>query len=187
MAGSLDKFAEIPNNYKYIGLMAFIAILGGVFWYFVYDPSMQQIKRLKNERKEKSAKVAEAEEIVKNYDKFKQEKEKVEAELNEALKKLPKGREIPSLLEKINESVITAGLNISTFQPGALSDKGLYSEFPINITMTGGYHEFARFTDTVSKLDRIVTIGTINMTPIKTPTGEDSLSIVAQATTYTSK
>jgi len=183
MPGTLEKFAETPKSYKYAGLIAIVGILLGAFWYFKYDPSTQQIKRLDERRKELATKVAEAEEIVKNYDKFKQDKEKVEAELQEALKKLPKSKEVPTLLEKINESVIEAGLNITIFQPGTLSDKGLYNEFPINLNVVGGYHNFARFIDTLSKLDRIVTIGTISMTPAT----DDNLTIVAQATTYTSK
>jgi type IV pilus assembly protein PilO len=183
MAINLDKFAEVPNSYKYGGLVAFMAVLAGAFWYFIYDPSIIQIKRLETTRNELSKKVTEAEEIAKNLPKFEQETKELRKALEEALKKLPKGREIPNLLEEINKSVIDAGLGISVFQPGGMADKGLYSEFPINITVTGGYHSFAAFTDKMSKLDRIVTVNNITMSPA----GEENLSIVAQATTYTSK
>lgn len=183
MAGTLEKFAETSNSYKWFGVGVIVAALLGAFWYFKYDPDTQKIKRLERERQDLSKRVAEAEGYIKNYEKFKQEKEKVQAELDEALKKLPKSKDVPTLLEDINKSVITAGLNISLFQPGPPADKELYSEFLINLNVTGGYHNFAAFTDTISKLDRIVTISSINMAPAS----DENLAISAQAMAYTSK
>ncbi|HED35836.1 MAG TPA: hypothetical protein ENJ08_16705, partial [Gammaproteobacteria bacterium] len=55
--------------------------------------------------------------------------------------------------------------------------KEFYAELPVNIKVTGSYHDFGGFATGVAALPRIVTIHNINMTPVKSKATEKNKSI----------
>jgi type IV pilus assembly protein PilO len=179
----LDRFAEIPAKYKYIGLVVFVLLCGGLFYYFVHTPKMEEIHSLEQTLQDLQIKLHEAEEYAARYDEFKEELRLVDLKLKEALKKLPEGREIPDLLDQINESVIEAGLEIASFTPAGQKEMegGFYYEVPVNIQMSGGYHNFAMFADVISKMERIVTLRNIRLNPLQDGT---VLNISCSAVTF---
>lgn len=179
----LDKFAEIPAKYKYIGVLVVALVCGGLFYYFVHIPKTEEIQALETQLQELQVKLVEAEDYARRYDEFKEELRRVDLKLKEALKKLPEERKIPDLLDQINESVIEAGLTISSFTPAGQQpmEGGFYFEAPVNIQVSGGYHNFAMFADVISKMERIVTLRNIVLTPIQDGT---VLNISCSAVTF---
>lgn len=161
----LDQFAAFPAKYKYLILAGIVAALGGAFWYFIYDPKTIEIAALNTQLEDLQKKLFEAEASAAQYDEFKEELRQVELQLKEALKKLPEGKDIPNLLDQINNSVIGAGLTILSFQPSGETPKEFYSEVPVQLSLSGGYHNFATFADVISKMERIVTLRNINLNP----------------------
>ena len=119
----LDKFAEFPAKYKYIGLVVIVLLCGGLFYYFVHTPKMETIRAKEKQLSDLQIELQKAEAYAARYDEFKEELRLVDLKLKEALKKLPEGREIPDLLDQINESVIESGLIITTFTPAGQLEK----------------------------------------------------------------
>jgi type IV pilus assembly protein PilO len=179
----LDKFAEIPAKYKYIGLVVFVLLCGGLFYYFVHIPKTEIIQRKEKELAELQEQLMEAKAFAARYDEFEERLRVVKVRLSEALKKLPEGKEIPDLLDQINESVIEAGLMISTFTPTGQVQKegGFYHEVPVSISVSGGYHNFAMFADVISKMERIVTLRNMVLSPVQDGT---MLNINCSAVTF---
>ena len=161
----LDKFADIPAKYKYLTLLGVVAISIGLFYWLIYTDKKQRIDSLDKELASLQVELQKAETQAARYDEFKEELRLVDLKLKEALKKLPEGKEIPNLLDQINESVIDSGLTISLFQPAGQQPQEFYSEVPVQINVSGGYHNFATFADVISKMERIVTLREISMTP----------------------
>jgi type IV pilus assembly protein PilO len=178
----LDQFASFPTKYKYLILAGFVLLCGAAFWYFVYDPKTLEIQALDEQLQKLQEELVKAKAYAARYDEFKEELRQVELQLKEALKKLPEGKEIPNLLDQINNSVIDAGLTISSFQPGPQVQKDFYSEVPVQIQVSGGYHNFATFADVISKMERIVTLRNIALQP-KDPEGS-VLGISCSAVTF---
>ena len=179
----LDKFAAFPARYKYFILAGFVLLCGGAFWYFVYTPKMEEITSLDAQLKKLQDELVKAEAQAARYDEFKDELRKVELDLKDALKKLPRDKEIPNLLDQINSSVIDAGLTISSFQTAGqtLKEAGFYYEVPVQIQVSGGYHNFAMFADVISKMERIVTLRNMSLTPI----GQDGTILNVSCTAVT--
>ena len=67
------------------------------------------------------------------------------------------------MLRNISDLGKSAGLDFLKFVPGVEIPKDFYAEIPIDITITGPYHNLGFFLDKVSKLDRIVTVNNINI------------------------
>jgi type IV pilus assembly protein PilO len=107
--------------------------------------------------------------------------------LGDALVRLPEEKEIPKLLTQVNTLGQQNGLEFLLFRPGPPAKKGFYAEVPIDMRVEGQYHSLGGFLDRVSKLERIVNVSDLRVTPLSTPAQRGDRSIVAdlKATTYT--
>ena len=81
------------------------------------------------------------------------------------LKRLPNKTEVAALLVDISQQGLGAGLEFRLFKPGAETQSDFYVELPIQIAVTGRYHEFGRFISGLSELPRIVTTHDIQIKP----------------------
>lgn len=182
----LDAFAEFPAKYKYLILAGVVGVIIGLFVWLVFLPKKEEIELLESQLQKLQLELQKAEAYAARYDEFKEELRQVDLQLKEALKKLPEQKEIPDLLDQINESVIKAGLVISSFRPGGESPQEFYSEVPVQIQVSGGYHNYSKFADVISKMERIVTLRNIRLSPMDN-SGELNISCAAvtfrQATT----
>ncbi len=81
------------------------------------------------------------------------------------LRLLPNKTEIESLLVDISQSGLASGLEFELFKPSAETPAEFYAIQPIQIRVTGTYHEFGEFISAVAALPRIVTQHDITITP----------------------
>lgn len=177
----LDTFGSFPAKFLYLILFGVVAVLIGLFVWLVYIPKQEEIDLLEADLQKLQIELQKAEAYAARYDEFKEELRQVDLKLKEALKKLPEKKEIPDMLDQINESVLRSGLVISNFTPGGESPKEFYFEVPINLAVSGGYHNFANFADIISKMERIVTLRNITLSPSGV---EGGLNIGCQAVTF---
>lgn len=95
-------------------------------------------------------------------------------------KQLPSKAEMDALLSDINQAGLGRGLQFELFKPGQVVVKDYYAELPINIKVTGNYHDVGSFASDIANLPRIVTLNNMNLT-----TGKDgALSLDAIAKTF---
>lgn len=89
---------------------------------------------------------------------YRQQAKEMEEKFESILRKLPSDTEIPGLIEDITEVGIKNGLIFNQIDLQEEEQLEFYVEKPINIEVTGGYHEFGAFVSDVSDLPRIVTL-----------------------------
>ena len=118
-----------------------------------------------------------------NYDAYRAQLAQMEQSFGTMLRQLPGETEIPSLIVDISQTGLAAGLQEKLFQPQAEVRRDFYAEKPIQITLSGGYHEIANFVSGIAALPRIVTLHDINITPDATD-GFDQLTLAVTAKTY---
>ncbi|AOU96766.1 pilus assembly protein PilO [Acidihalobacter yilgarnensis] len=100
------------------------------------------------------------------------------------LQQLPNKTEIPGLLVDISQTALSSGLEIDLFRPEPEQKKGFYAIKPIQIQAKGTYPEFAHFVSEIAALPRIVTLGNINMHPVKKGSPILTMSVVARTYRY---
>jgi type IV pilus assembly protein PilO len=163
--------------------IVFVVVVGfGVYWFIIQDkaPQLQRERateetlRVTFENKQKKAA---------NYDAYKSQLTQMEQSFGTMLRQLPGETEIPSLIVDISQTGLAAGLQEKLFQPQAEIRKDFYAEKPIKITLSGGYHEIAKFVSGVAALPRIVTLHDINITPDASES-YDQLTLAVTAKTY---
>jgi len=95
-------------------------------------------------------------------------------------KQLPSKAEMAALLSDINQAGLGRGLQFELFKPGQVVVKDYYAELPIDIKVTGSYHDIGEFAADMAKMPRIVTLNNLSLN-----TGKDGvLSLDAVAKTF---
>lgn len=115
-----------------------------------------------------------------NLDALREQKKQVQVFVNSLEKQLPGKAQMEALLSDINTAGLGRGLHFEMFKPGSPAVKDYYSELPIDIKVTGTYHDIGAFTGDIANLSRIVTLNSMNLS-----TGKDGvLELVAVAKTF---
>jgi type IV pilus assembly protein PilO len=94
-----------------------------------------------------------------NFDLYVQQLSEVEQSFGALVKQLPNRSEIDALLTDVNQAGLGRGLQFELFKPAASERMAdFYAELPINIKITGNYHDMGAFASDVAQLPRIVTL-----------------------------
>jgi type IV pilus assembly protein PilO len=164
-----EKIAAIGRTQRILICVGLFLILGGGFYYLIYMPKSGKLDELRSEFDTLQSKVFTARKAAENLEKFQKEFEDAQVQFKLALQLLPDERQIPNLLEGVSTSGKDSGLEFLLFQPGPEVPRDFYAEIPVNIQVSGGYHNLAMFFDRVARLSRIVNILNINIQAPKTP------------------
>ena len=180
-------FANAPKKQLYLlGGVAGAAIVA-LYAYFLMMPLWEEKGRSEDRLLKVQSDLQQKQLIAANRPKLEAEIKALEKELDEALVRLPEEKDIPRLLTQVNSLGQQNGLEFLLFRPGAPVKKGFYAEVPIDIRVEGQFHSLGGFLDRVSKLERIVTVSDIRITPLSGVAQRTDRSIAAElkATTYT--
>ena len=163
--------------------IVFVVVLGMGVYLFIIEDKAPQLQRVQDEEQTLRVSFENKQKKAANYDAYKAQLAQMEQSFGTMLRQLPGKTEIPSLIVDISQTGLAAGLQEKLFQPQAEIPKDFYAEKPITISLSGGYHEIAKFVSGVAALPRIVTLHDINITPDSQDT-YDRLTIQVTAQTY---
>ncbi|MDS4015990.1 MAG: type 4a pilus biogenesis protein PilO [Candidatus Accumulibacter sp.] len=149
-----------PRIAVLVGVLLVI-VLGG-WWFFwldqmaVLETSQQAELKLRDEFVNKKKQAV-------NLDLHVQQLNDIDRSFGALLKQLPNKSEVEALLVEINQAGMGRGLQFELFKPGVEQVKDFYAELPINVRLTGTYHDFGAFAGDIGKLSRIVTLNNISI------------------------
>lgn len=158
-----------PKSIKTFFIVLLFAVIVLLGWYFhvsdQQDTLAQQQRKeltLRSEFKTKQAKAV-------NLDALRKQLADMKDMLRQMLRQLPNKTEMSALLVDISQTALSAGLQVEVFKPGAETAKDFYAEQPIELKMTGTYHEFGTFISGVASLPRVVilTMHNVSLKPSK--------------------
>ena len=152
------------------GVMAAVIVAG----YFAYwstqfddqDRGAQDELRLRDEYKLKMAQAI-------NLEALKAQKMQVDQYVERLQKQLPSKAEMAALLSDINQAGLGRGLQFELFKPGQVVVRDYYAELPIDIKVTGSYHDIGAFAGDMANLSRIVTLNNMALS-----TGKDGILVL---------
>jgi type IV pilus assembly protein PilO len=96
-----------------------------------------------------------------NLDLHKQQLREINESFGALLKQLPDKSQMAALLVDINQAGLGRGLQFEMFRPGAEILRESFAELPIDIRVTGSYHDMGAFASDVGQLSRIVTLNDV--------------------------
>jgi len=170
-------------------IVLFSALVLGGYWFLVKDQyaDLERVvaeeSTLKQQYESRAHKVA-------NLDAFRQQMAEMQKSFGALLKQLPAKTEVPGLLEDITNTGLGSGLEISSIQLKPEQSKEFYVELPMDIEVSGTYHDIASFVSGVASLPRIVTLHDLSISTDSGGAGKhdrsvgDKLKLIVAAKTY---
>jgi type IV pilus assembly protein PilO len=169
-----------------IGLALGAAIFGVVNWQ-VLTPMRDQLAAGERQLAELQNKIQEGRAAKQQLPRFREEVRQLEMELDKLLRILPARRNTPDLLRRIRSLTEQGDFAMRRFTPGQLSDREFFSEWPIAVSVEGGYHNLALFFDRISRFSRIINIEDLTIAALPGTRGSHSLTANFKAKTFVYK
>lgn len=178
---SVEKLTKPQRIGIYAGTLVLIIVLSVwlLFW-----PNHKKISGLNQQLASVQATLEKAKKNARELNSWRNKMKAKEAQYKTVMRQLPEKGEIPSLLAGISQAGRDAGLEFLLFSPAAESPKGFYADIPVNISVSGTYHQTAIFFDKIANLPRVVNVRNVVMTPKKAKSGGMDAVTTCQAVTY---
>ena len=144
------------------------------------DNARAQEQSLLTEYQEKDSK-------LRNLRLYQVQVEQMEQTFGQLLLQLPKETEIPGLVEDINVTGVSSGLQFDTIKVEPEIKQEFFIELPISMVAKGDYHAFGAFVSGLAALPRIVTLHDFvieALPPDESKSEIPALRMTVQAKTY---
>ena len=169
-----------------VGLGIGLLLFGAGYWRLV-QPKSDEYDRLQGQLAELQTKIQEGRAARQELPKFREEVRQLELELDKLLRILPARRNTPDLMRRIRSLAEQGDFALKRFNPGILTDKEFFSEWPISVNVEGGYHNLALFFDRISRFSRIINIEDLEITALPPAAGTHTIFSNFTAKTFVYK
>ncbi|AWY42381.1 type 4a pilus biogenesis protein PilO [Pseudomonas putida] len=161
-------------------IMVLVLVMGYSFSTSELEDQLQLKRTEESTLKEQFADKAR---MAANLELYTQQMKEMENSFGVLLRQLPSDTEVPGLLEDITRTGLGSGLEFEEIKLLPEVTQPFYIELPIQITVTGAYHDLATFVSGVAGLPRIVTLHDFDLAPAN-PDGGPKLRMSILAKTY---
>ena len=170
-----------PWAIKILALLGIFLVIQVVAYFLVWKDQTEQIDKGRQDVAKQKETFLEKKKLAVNLEAYKQQRQEIEQAFGALLKQLPNKSEMDALLIDINQAGLGRGLAFELFKPAEKENvTEFYAELPVNIKVTGNYHDLGAFASDVAKMPRIVLLTDLKIDPNK----EGNLSMEAVAKTY---
>ena len=150
------------------------------FWWFDWQGQVETLEARQTEEVQlRESWVTKKRQAV-NLEEHRRQLAEIDRQFGALLKQLPNRAEMDSLLSDINQAGLGRGLQFELFKPGADVIKEFYAEMPIDVRVTGVYHDLGEFVADLASMPRVVTLGDVGIEGDK----DGRLKLQAKAVTY---
>ncbi|EOD4151959.1 type 4a pilus biogenesis protein PilO [Vibrio cholerae] len=152
----LDEISEWPLLPQLVVILLIILLIQGAGYWFYLMPKQDEISLLKQEEETvkatlriKANKVAVLPQIQAQLDELKERYDFL-------LRQLPVQKELASMLASVNQLGLDSSLTFTRIDWGERESQEFLYRLPLNIELTGSYHDIGDFSQAIAKLPRII-------------------------------
>jgi type IV pilus assembly protein PilO len=179
-----------PKTQKMLLIGAGIAAL--VYFYvfadyvpFNYRARAKQIAELKATYTQKMNELTKAQQLVNRLPELKKEFALLNQRWAVAQELLPTQKEVASLLRKVTIAGQESGVKFVLFKPSEPHPTADFTENPVQISVTGGYHRAGTFLSEIAELSRLVNVSQLKVKSFDKGDLDDTVQADFVATAYT--
>jgi type IV pilus assembly protein PilO len=145
-----------------VGLL-FMTLVGALFFVFVYEDLSNELQQAKRREVQLQGDLKTAEAAKEAYQRDRDEKIRSEARAEQTKKVLPDDPETPAFLASLQQMATVAGINLTSWAPVDEVPQEFFAKVPMKLTISGRFHQIAKFFHSVGQLDRIINMEDIQM------------------------
>jgi type IV pilus assembly protein PilO len=154
--------------------------LVGLFFYFMAKPRYEALERKDRRLTNLHAQIQKGRAAKEKLPQFREEVRRAELELEKLLRILPARRNTPELLRRIRQLTEQGNFALMRFTPRNFIDREFYSEWPIQVNLTGTYHNLALFFDRIARFSRIINIDNLKISAVRRRGGRGGHTLSTQ-------
>ncbi|WP_199907884.1 type IV pilus inner membrane component PilO [Vibrio cholerae] len=152
----LDEISEWPLLPQLLVILLIMLLIQGAGYWFYLMPKQDEIALLKQEEETvkatlriKANKVAVLPQIQAQLDELKERYDFL-------LRQLPVQKDLASMLASVNQLGLDSSLTFTRIDWGERESQEFLYRLPLNIELTGSYHDIGDFSQAIAKLPRII-------------------------------
>lgn len=179
-----------PKNQK-LALVG-MGIAGLVYLYifadfvpFNYKARAKEISGLKAEYTKEMNELTKAQQLVNRLPELKKEFALLNQRWTVAQEILPTQKEVASLLRKVTIAGQESGVKFVLFKPSPPNPGADFTENPVQVTVTGGFHRAGAFLGEIAELSRLVNVSQLRVKGFEKGDLDDTVQAEFVATAYT--
>jgi type IV pilus assembly protein PilO len=179
-----NESGEWPLPIKVISILLICAAIWGAGYYFLLKDRKVELETLEQKEVElkKTFETKQAKAV--NLEAYREQLAEMKVMFASMLEQLPRKSEVPELLVDVTRTGLINGLEFELFQPQGERPIDFYAELPIQMTVTGNYHQFGQFVSGLAALPRIVTVHDLKLGPLSQETGKMTMNLTAKTYRY---
>lgn len=149
---------DLTKKQQYIlATITFSIMFCVVFYMYIYAPLSSKIETLQETLAQKKEELEKGKFITSKMDILRKEYDSLKIELSYIEERLPREREMPSLLKQVTRIGENSGVEFATFKPLGTKEEDYYEILPIEVSIEGTYHKLGEFLSKIGSLPRIIT------------------------------
>jgi len=156
----------------------------GAFYYFYEMPAQVRIAAHQQELGSVRERINKALTRARQLDEFRKEVAQLQAELDSLKPILPDEKDAADLLRRVNTLAVQSNLTVQVFRPQAIATQQMHAEWPIELELSGTYHNLGVFLDRISKFPRIINVGALSIRGKAQPSANATIDVTCTATTF---
>ena len=108
----------------------------------------------------------------------------LEASLQETTAIIPDEKDPQDVLRSLNELASESMIGLAGFTNKTIVTKAQYAEWPVTLSLEGGYHDIGRFFDRIASTPRLISVSDLNIKTKQQPSGRGTVTATCTATTF---
>lgn len=180
-----NSFDGLPVAGKAFILVLIVAIVSGIYYFAFHSSISEELENAQLNHTRLEQEHQEAELRQQEYLRVTQELAAREP-IDRANKRvLPENAEIAAFLQDLNRVAELSGLQMNLVEPRPEEAEALYVRIPVSLSLSGRFHQMAKFFYNVSQLERAINMENITLTdPATNSADEVVLKVDVLATTF---
>lgn len=173
-----------PLPVKAVAIVLAVCVVSGAGYYLDTENQLAELETTRHKEETLKEDFKKKQNKAVNLSAYRDQMEEMQKSFGAMLRQLPSKTEVAELLADVSQTGLANGLEFQLFRPKEEVPSGFYAEAPIQIRVTGGYHEFGKFVSDVAALPRIVTMQEIAIKASGGGAQSGALTMEAIAKTY---
>jgi type IV pilus assembly protein PilO len=179
-----SALSKLPLPARIGATVGFMALVGAAYWMMFYDELATKVTREQGQHAQLRTQLTQQQQAQARYFADRDELTLRQQRQRDLNKVLPAETEAASFLSSLQQVSNLSGIDLKAWQPEEEKVEPYYARVPMKLEFSGKFHQLARFTYEVGRLDRIINLENIELSDAKW-TGEDLvLKAKFRATTF---
>lgn len=163
----MAKFDEMSLMTK-LGILALVAgVVGAGFYFWPLGPVNDEIKQLRTQVADKKAENDRLRAFIPMLAAKEKQLAELEQQLIEEKRIVPDEKEADQFIKMLHDTAAVAGVEIRRYTAMPVANHDFYTEVPFQLDLDGSYFSMLSFFDRISKVERIINIGNLQVANTK--------------------